>query len=216
MSTKKTVFQTLSEIDLAPYIKTKPNSTFKYISWSDAWGKVKEIFPSAAYKTHINDVGDPFFVSIMGIFVRITVTIEGDSQTIDYPVLNGANKALKTELYSYKVKEYKWNGSKNVPTGNMTDKHVNPANSFDINTSIMRAMVKCLALHGLGLYIYKDDDAPSLVKIDSSQLSQLTEIHTRLKLDVSQTNKAWNIDKLSNLDSVNFDSMVDWLEKSKQ
>jgi len=207
MSQEKTVFKTLSEINLSPNTKTLPNSSFKYVPWSDAWGKIKEIYPSAVYKTHTNDVGDPFFVSILGIFVRVTVTINEDSQTIDYPVLNGANKALKAEAYSYKVKEY----VNRKPTGKYIDKPVNAATAFDINTSIMRAMVKCLALHGLGLHIFKDEDAPSLQKIDSHQLTQLTQLHTEHNISVASTNKAWNIDTLSNLEAMRFDSMVEWL-----
>ena len=216
MSPKKSVFQTLSEVDLSLFIKTKPNTAFKYIPWADAWSSVKGLYPTASYSTHKNDVGDPFFISTIGIFVRVSVVIGTEEQTIDYPVLNGANKALKVESYSYRVKEYKWNGSKSVATGGMTDKHVDPATSFDINRAIMRALVKCLALHGLGLYIYKDEDAPSVMKIDSEQLSALTEIHTRLNFSVVETNKAWKIDKLSSLDAVSFDSMVNWLNGGKQ
>jgi hypothetical protein len=33
-------------------------------------------------------------------------------------------------------------------------------NAFDINTSIQRALVKAIALHGLGLYIYAGEDLP--------------------------------------------------------
>lgn len=32
--------------------------------------------------------------------------------------------------------------------------------AFDINTSIQRALVKAIALHGLGLYIYAGEDLP--------------------------------------------------------
>lgn len=37
---------------------------------------------------------------------------------------------------------------------------------FDINTSIQRALVKAIALHGLGLSIYAGEDLPK----DSQQL----------------------------------------------
>jgi hypothetical protein len=35
--------------------------------------------------------------------------------------------------------------------------------AFDINTSIQRALVKAIALHGLGLYIYAGEDLPQPV-----------------------------------------------------
>lgn len=33
--------------------------------------------------------------------------------------------------------------------------------AFDINTSIQRCLVKAIALHGLGLYIYAGEDLPN-------------------------------------------------------
>ena len=32
--------------------------------------------------------------------------------------------------------------------------------AFDINTSIQRCLVKAIALHGLGLYVYAGEDLP--------------------------------------------------------
>ena len=34
-------------------------------------------------------------------------------------------------------------------------------NAFQINTSIQRCLVKAIALHGLGLYIYAGEDLPT-------------------------------------------------------
>jgi hypothetical protein len=34
--------------------------------------------------------------------------------------------------------------------------------AFDINTSIARCLVKAIALHGLGLYIYAGEDVPPI------------------------------------------------------
>jgi hypothetical protein len=36
-------------------------------------------------------------------------------------------------------------------------------NAFDINSSIQRCLVKAIALHGLGLYIYAGEDLPQPV-----------------------------------------------------
>ena len=35
-------------------------------------------------------------------------------------------------------------------------------NSFQVNTSIMRCLTKCISLHGLGLYIYAGEDLPEV------------------------------------------------------
>jgi len=68
------------------------------------------------------------------------------------PVMDNKNKAMKSMAYQYKTR----NGMKDVEAATM----------FDINTAIMRCIVKNLAMHGLGLYIYAGEDIPS---IDNTQ-----------------------------------------------
>ena len=62
--------------------------------------------------------------------VRCTVTIDGLSHQMWLPVLNYQNKAI-----------------------------ANP-NAFDVNSSRMRCLVKCLAMFGLGHYIYAGESLP--------------------------------------------------------
>jgi len=47
-----------------------------------------------------------------------------------------------------------------LPVLDYRNKPINTPNAFDVNTSIMRCLVKAIAMHGLGLYIYAGDDAP--------------------------------------------------------
>lgn len=62
--------------------------------------------------------------------VRCTVTIDALSHTMWLPVINSNNKAI-----------------------------ANP-NAFDVNSSRMRCLVKCLAMFGLGHYIYAGESVP--------------------------------------------------------
>ena len=48
-----------------------------------------------------------------------------------------------------------------LPVLDYRNKPVATPNSFDVNTSIMRCLVKAIAMHGLGLYIYGGQDLPS-------------------------------------------------------
>ena len=57
---------------------------------------------------------------------------------------------MKAQPYSYVV-TYK---TKTV------EKRVEAATMFDVNTTIMRCLVKNLAMFGLGLYIYAGEDLP--------------------------------------------------------
>ncbi len=202
----KTIFKTLNAIDMSNHIKILQKQ--KYIAWSDAWMEVKKAFPSTYYEVAENTDGNPFFVSSMGIFVKVTVTINEFSQSINHFVMNGANKAQKEEAYSYKVKEYV--GGK--PTGKFIDKWVEPATSFDINTAIMRGLTKCLALHGLALYVYRDEAMPEPSLIDSHQIQQLADLAKVKNMSLSSIAKAWNIDGIAKLQEASFDTMLDWLK----
>ena len=76
--------------------------------------------------------GMPFQKTESGSFVEVAVTVCGITRSQVHPVLDNNNKVIKT------------------PT------------AFDINTSIQRALVKAIALHGLGLYIYAGEDLPDV------------------------------------------------------
>ena len=49
----KTVYETLSAINVGKYIKELQKN--KYIPWSDAWGEVKKVYPHAIYITHTDE-----------------------------------------------------------------------------------------------------------------------------------------------------------------
>lgn len=74
--------------------------------------------------------GLPFCKTECGYFVEVSVTVEGITLSQIHPVLDNQNKTIP------------------VP------------NAFQINTSIQRCLVKAIALHGLGLYIYAGEDLP--------------------------------------------------------
>jgi hypothetical protein len=48
-----------------------------------------------------------------------------------------------------------------LPILDFRNKPIATPNAFDVNTSIMRCLVKAIAMHGLGLYIYAGEDMPS-------------------------------------------------------
>ena len=85
--------------------------------------------------------GLPFLTTDAGIFVEVAVTVQGVTLSQIHPVLDGRNRPLL------------------VPS------------SFDINTSLQRCLVKAIALHGLGLYIYAGEDMPQPVADAANEAS---------------------------------------------
>lgn len=76
--------------------------------------------------------GLPYLASEIGVFVEVAVTVQGVTLSQIHPVLDSRNRPIL------------------APT------------AFDINTSIQRCLVKAIALHGLGLYIYAGEDLPQI------------------------------------------------------
>ena len=74
--------------------------------------------------------GEPMRCGNDTLMVFCTVTAFGKERTAQLPVMNHSNKAVS-----------------------------NP-DSFAINTAMQRCLVKAIALHGLGLYIYAGEDLP--------------------------------------------------------
>ena len=72
----------------------------------------------------------PFLKTEVGYFVEVAVSIQGITLSQIHPVLDSRNEPIEKP------------------------------NSFDINTSIQRCLVKAIALHGLGLSVYAGEDLP--------------------------------------------------------
>lgn len=151
-----TPFETLNVVDVSEHTEKKKtgSTSLTYLSWSWAWAEVQKYYPNATYTIVKNDNGLPYvFDENTGYMVYTTVTIEGITHEMWLPVMDGANKAMKDKRYTYKVKDWK--------TKQYVEKTVEPATMFDINKTIMRCLVKNLAMFGLGLYIYSGEDLPT-------------------------------------------------------
>ena len=136
------VWNTLSAIDCSKHVEKK--NGFTYLSWAWAWSILKQHYPTAQYTKHLFQVNGnqlPYMLDADGnAYVTVTVKIlDGDnpnglsaieSATEIMPVLNHANRPIK-----------------------------NP-NSFEVNASLQRCMVKAIAALGLGCYIYAGEDMP--------------------------------------------------------
>ena len=141
MENKKTVFERLSAINLNEHVEKKSNLT--YLSWAWAWSATKNACPDATYK-----IGETEYDEALGFMCHTTVTIEGETLEMWLPVMDGKNKSMKKTAYSYSTR--------------YGDKQVEAATTFDINKTIMRCLVKNLAMFGLGIYIYAGEDLPEV------------------------------------------------------
>jgi len=146
---KKSVFNELNSLNLND--ATKRKKTLTYLPWAEAWEEVCKIYPLATYKIQKDENNKCFFGDgLMGYMVFTSVTIENLTHSMWLPVLDGANKAMKVESYQYKTK--------------YDTRTVEACSIFDINKAIMRCLTKNIAMFGLGLYIYRGEDLPSITE----------------------------------------------------
>ena len=143
------MFDALYSADLSEETEKKSNLT--YLSWSQAWKVFKQFYPSATYKIHTNpNTGLPVFESELGLMVHTSVEADGITYEDWLCIMDYANRAMKSVPYTVQVYDKQ--------NKQYVEKRVEAATTFDVNSSIQRSMVRAIARHGLGLYIYNGFD----------------------------------------------------------
>ncbi len=109
---------------------TERKGNLTYLSWAWAWAEVLKIDPTARYTVHEWADMPVCYLRNGTAMVKVSVEIKGDIKTCLLPVMDNRNRSI-----------------------------VDP-DSFAVNTAIMRCLTKCIALFGLGLYIFGGEDLP--------------------------------------------------------
>ena len=133
------IWNVLSQIDVSKHVEKK--NGLSYLSWAYAWGVLMEEFPHAEYS-----FSQPELHPDGTDTIHCDVMIGHCHRAMWLPVMDGSNKSMKKTPYSY--------------SSRYGDKTVEAATTFDINKTIMRCLVKNLAMFGLGIYIYAGEDLP--------------------------------------------------------
>lgn len=122
----------LLQLNVQDHVEKK--NGLSYLSWAWAWAEALKADPTATFHVDTFQRADATTVPYMDIngtaMVWVRTTIFGKEMTCFLPVMDHRNKPIP-----------------------------NP-DAFQVNTAIMRCLTKCLALHGLGLYIYAGEDLP--------------------------------------------------------
>ena len=196
---QKALFEKLVQLDVSN--RTEEKNGLTYLSWAWAWQEFKLKCPDATYsiKTFHDETGieKPYLRDRYGIMVFTSITAKGITYEMWLPVMDGANKAMKDEPYTYKVKTNK---------GETLEKTVAAATMFDINKTIMRCLVKNIAMFGLGLYIYAGEDLPAELDFPITE----KQIETIKSLGVNEPNvcKRYNISDISELTATQADFVI--------
>lgn len=136
---EKSVFQTLNEYDISEHLKKKDKII--YLPWSKAWMILKTLYPDSQVEVIENAGFDSddvvrYFTDGKTAWVKVAITIKGHTETESLAIMDFRNKS--------------------IPVANVT--------SADVEKSIKRCMVKCAALHGLGLSLWTGEELSSAAR----------------------------------------------------
>jgi hypothetical protein len=150
--------------------------------------------------------GLPFLATETGVFVEVAVTVQGITLSQIHPVLDGRNRPILT------------------PT------------AFDINSSLQRCLVKAIALHGLGLYVYAGEDLPqsqpeaandvqpqpeaqskqaSVTTVSRAQQAQICKLAAEVGVLIERVCSYFGVAQLSDLPSSAYSRVIRSLESRR-
>lgn len=205
-------FQEVYSINVNDKVEKKDG--LSYLSWAYAWAEFKKIYPEAIYEIKRFD-GKPYiYDENLGYMVFTSVTAESLTYEMWLPVMDGKNKAMKSESYTYTTK--------------YGEKTVEAATMFDVNKTIMRCLVKNLAMFGLGLYIYAGEDLPEEAKEPFAMTDEMVlTLRALLQEMAGKSNlvfedmlnellKEYKVDGLEKLDEARYVHLLNRLKKTLQ
>mgnify|MGYP003673669659 CR=1 FL=1 len=137
----KEIWQTLSKIDVSDQTDKKGGLT--YLSWAWAWGVLKDHYPEAEYE-----------------FREWTVNsepVDHVGPTVDCMVYEDGSASVHCKVSIGDVTSTMW-----LPVMDYRNKAIPKPDARSISDSKMRCLVKCIAMLGLGHYIYAGEDLPDI------------------------------------------------------
>ena len=144
MENKQSVYETLASVDVKSKVVKKGN--MDYLSWSNAWHMLKENYPNAQRNVYEDPAtGWNYFSDGRSAWVKVGIEVNG-IEHIDYlPVMDFRNKSVNVDAVS----------------------------SMDVNKTIQRSTTKAIAMHGLGLSLWKGEDIPEMT-VEAKEVKLVT------------------------------------------
>jgi len=178
--------------------RVEEKNGLSYLSWSWAWTELLKMCPDATYE--IKKFGEkqlPYvYDEETGYMVFTSMTINGITREMWLPVMDNANKAMLNHVYKYKIKKF----NTKTKQWEILEKEVQSATMFDVNKTIMRCLVKNIAMFGLGMYIYSGEDLPEQIEEEVQEETKKTKTTKKEPLKADYRMMMINYCKENNLD----------------
>lgn len=187
----KSVFSTLSRVAVKEH--TEKIGQLTYLSWSWAWGYVKEHYPDAVYTIYENANGWPYHTDGRTAWVKTGLTINGIEHIEYLPIMDNRHLSIPLERIT----------------------------SRNVNDSIQRSLTKAAARHGLGLNVYAGEDllmfSDGAIAADSTAMKADVAKSPAAAAKPAKTaqNKAKRIVTKETLDSGKDLDIIAWLKEAQ-
>lgn len=139
---RKSVFATLSAIDITDKLKKKQN--LSYLPWSSAWAIIKSHYPDATYRPVPDANGCLYHTDGKTCWVETSLTIAGETQNETLAVMDHRNASIPADTIQ----------------------------STHFGKSLKRCLVKNAALFGLGLSLWNGEELSDEAKATRKRKQQ--------------------------------------------
>lgn len=197
------LFSKLYNLDVSVYkeeLETERGLKLNYLSWAQAYQLLIHQDPKAKVVICENADGFPLFSRGKHHMVKTQITAFGETKTCWLPVMDSKHYAVQDDAYQIHFKK----SSITVPA--MTARH--------INDSIMRCLVKNVALFGIGLKLYTGEDLRQYKEVESVQEEQITKDQLDKINELSKDKKVEFI-QINDYCKMTFKSPLDKITKSQ-
>ena len=186
------VWKNLSAINVSEHIEKKGN--LSYLSWTWAYSQLLDVYPNSFYEFSENTVYPDGSVEV---HCTVTVVCSTDkeksvSRSMWLPVMDNRNNAV-----------------------------INP-NARQVSDTKMRCLVKCIAMHGLGIYIYAGEDLPQAEAAElkkpltEDQVDNLVDLMEASETEYDSFTRHFKVNSLSEMTAGQYQNAVSILEKKLQ
>jgi hypothetical protein len=186
------VWKNLSAINVSEHIEKKGN--LSYLSWTWAYSQLLDVYPNSFYEFSENTVYPDGSVEV---HCTVTVVCSTDSEktvsrSMWLPVMDNRNNAV-----------------------------INP-NARQVSDTKMRCLVKCIAMHGLGIYIYAGEDLPQAEAAElkkpltEDQVDNLVDLMEASETEYDSFTRHFKVNSLSEMTAGQYQNAVSILEKKLQ
>ena len=187
----KDIWETLSQVDVSAHTETKGDGNFKltYLSWAWAWGVLMEHYPESQYSF------DEF---------------EVNGQLLPYRPLPDGSGEVVCKVYIGGIARKMW-----LPVMDYKNAAIKTPNSRQVSDAKMRCLVKCMALFGLGHYIYAGEDLPTKAEPEEKTEKKVEEKKPVKKKATAKKTKLADIVELPTGDENHMDRIDDLTNQIK-